>query len=146
MGADVKTTSPVNSFVKPTPKKMMATEKTYREELSYYLGTWRNSYEKARLIGEFTFFEKEGGLRMSLKNSTESFYQKPWPEGVVTAHSYTPESNDIVAFKAHFELEDLEAFLAINENKGLLIIAGYISFKGDDSRGDCFVREFFYKV
>ncbi len=146
MVASARTISPVNSFVKPMAKNMKTAEKINTDELSYYLGTWRNSYDKARLIKEFTLFEKEGGIRMSLKNSTESFYQKPWPEGEVTAHAYTPESNDIVAFKAHFKLEDMEAFFAINENKGLLIIAGYLSFEEADPRGDCFVREFFYKV
>ena len=125
---------------------MKGTESTYRNKLAEYMGTWRNSYEKARLIEEFTFFEEDGTMKISIKNSKESFYQNPWNIGTVKPHGYTPDSNDIVAFKGHIKMDDMEAFFAINENKGLLIIAGYLTFKDEDPRSDCFVREFFYKV
>jgi hypothetical protein len=112
----------------------------------YYTGTLRNSYEKARLIGEFNLFESEGVLKIAIKNSKESFYDGPWDVADVIPHSYAPEISDIVAFQAHIDMEDINAFLALNENKGLLIIAGYITFKNDDGKSNCFVREFFYKV
>ncbi len=110
------------------------------------MGIWRSSYKKSRLIEEFTFFEEEDAMKISIKNSAESFYQNPWNVGSITPHGYTPDSNDIVAFRGHVKMDDMEAFLAINENKGLLIIASYLCFKDNDPRSDCFVREFFYKV
>ncbi|WP_103068969.1 hypothetical protein [Aquimarina sediminis] len=121
-------------------------EQKQKVDLSYYLGTWRNSYEKARLIGEFTFFEKDGVMQIRIKNSKDSFYKSNWDIAPVRPHSYAPEINDVVAFQAHLKMEEMEAFLAINENKGLLIIAGYLTFDTNDERSDCFVREFFYKV
>jgi hypothetical protein len=120
-------------------------EQKNKTDLSYYLGTWHNSYEKARLIKEFTFFEKEGQLRISIKNSEASFYKNDWEEGLVKHHAYAPDMNDVVAFQTRIDMKDMEAFLAINENKGLLIIAGYFTFKNNDEKSDFFVREFFYK-
>ncbi|KAA1246570.1 hypothetical protein [Aquimarina sp. RZ0] len=120
-------------------------EQKHTATLSYYLGTWANSNEKARLIDSFTFFETDGELRMTIKNSETGFYKNDWGTGLVKPHSYGPDTHDIVAFQAHFSREDIDAFLAINENKGLLIIAGYITFKNDEDRSDCFVREFFRK-
>lgn len=125
---------------------MKLKEQNRNDLISYYLGTWRNSYEKARLIGEFTIFEANDGLRISVKNSRESFYTGPWQEVPIRPHAYAPEMNDIVAFQAHFEMDEMNAFFAMNENKGLLIIAGYLTFSPEDPRADCFVREFFYKV
>ena len=115
-------------------------------QISYYLGTWRNSYDKARLIGEMNIIQGKDGLQIAIKNSQDSFYTGPWEIATLKPHSYAPEINDIVAFQTRIDLDDIEAVLAINENKGLLIIAGYITFKNDNSKTDCFVREFFYKV
>ncbi|MDH7448112.1 hypothetical protein [Aquimarina sp. 2201CG14-23] len=120
-------------------------EQKHTMDLSYYLGTWDNPYEKARLIDSFTFFESEGELRMTIKNSTDSFCQDDWGIGLVRAHAYNPDLHEVVAFQAHFFKEDLEMFLAINENKGLLVIAAYITFKNNDEKSDYFVREFFHK-
>lgn len=120
-------------------------EQKHRMDLSYYIGTWDNPYEKARLIDSFTFYETDGELRMTIKNSAASFYQEDWGIGSVKAHAYAPDLHNVVAFQAHFFKEDIEMFLAINENKGLLVIAAYITFKNNDEKSDCFVREFFHK-
>ena len=115
-------------------------------DLSYYTGTWVNSYEKARVIGGLTITEHNGKIMIAPKSSATGFYHGEWGSSELKPHAYAPDMNDIVAFRAQFHLEDMEAFLAINENKGLLIIAGYFSFKTSDERSDCFVREFFYKT
>ncbi|PHS03603.1 MAG: hypothetical protein COA88_15550 [Kordia sp.] len=138
----------MNSFAKNNGKKtkMKTAEQKNKVDLSYYLGTWVNSYEKARVIESFTFSENNGKIQMTVKNSKVGFYSGNWGSGELKPHSYAPDTNDVVAFQARFELEDMDAFLAINENKGLLIIAAYFTFKQSDDRSDCFVREFFYKI
>ncbi len=115
-------------------------------DLSYYTGTWINSYDKARVIASLTITEKDEKIEITLKNSETGFYSGEWGSSELKPHAYAPDINDIVAFQARFDLDDMDAFLAINENKGLLIIAGYFSFKPSDNRSDCFVREFFYKI
>lgn len=115
-------------------------------DFSYYLGKWINSYDKARVIGEFKLYEENGKLMINVNGSQTGFHPGEWGSQPVRHHSYGPDTNDIVAFQTRFERDDMEAFLAINENKGLLIIAGFFTFKDNDERSSCFVREFFFKV
>ena len=117
-----------------------------KTDFSYYLGSWTNSYEKARVIGAFRLYEENGQLMIHITGSETGFYPGNWGSQVVKSHSYAPDTNDVVAFQTRFEMGDMEAFLAMNENKGLLIIAGYFTFKDEDERSSCFVREFFFKV
>lgn len=115
-------------------------------DFSYYTGKWVNSYDKARAIREFTLTEKDGKLQIHIEGSDTGFYPGDWGTAHTRHHAYAPDMNDIVALQARYDFDDFEAFLAINENKGLLIIAGYFTFKNDNERSDCFVREFFFKV
>ena len=115
-------------------------------DFSYYLGRWVNSYDKARGISEFTLFENNGELQVSINGSKTGFYPGSWGTELVRYHAYAPDMYEIVAFQARFDMEDVEAFLALNENRGLIVIACYFTFKNEDERSDCFVREFFYKV
>jgi len=124
---------------------MKLKEQKNSANLSSYLGTWVNTNDKSKLMKEITFFQSEDSFRMSVQASSESFFQGPWNSASVQYHSYSPESNDIVAFQAQFEMEEMSAFLAINENRGLIIIACFLTFEDADERSDCFVREFFYK-
>jgi len=115
-------------------------------DLSYYVGRWVNSYDKARVISSFTIIEKGGKIMITPENSKMGFYNEEWDSSELKPHAYGPDMDDIVAFQAHFNMKDMNVFLAVNENKGLLVIAAYFSFKETDNRSDCFVREFFYKI
>ena len=110
-----------------------------------YLGKWVNSYDKARVIGDVTFFVNNGELFMAATGSETGYRPGEWKAVPVQFYSYSPDAADVVAFRAQFELEDMCAFLAMNDNKGLLIIAGYFSYKKNEGRSDFFVREFFSK-
>ncbi|MGY0216497.1 hypothetical protein ACWJJH_03800 [Endozoicomonadaceae bacterium StTr2] len=114
-------------------------------DASYYLGNWNNTYNKARAIGSVRFHQQPDGLYISLTGSDTGFQPGDWGSAPVKLHSYSPDSNDLVACQARLDMENTEAVLAMNENKGLLIIAGYFSFK-DNSQSSFFVREFFYKT
>ena len=111
-----------------------------------YFGRWENSYDKARIIGAFTIFQENGELQIAVEGSPNGIYPGDWTSTTLKAHSYDPDSDDVVAFQASYNLEDITAFLAINENKGLLIIAGYFTFKTNKGKSDFFVREFFTKI
>jgi len=110
-----------------------------------YLGRWVNSYDKARAIGEFTFFVDNGELFMTVTGSKTGNCPGEWGAAPVQVYSYSPDMANVVAFRAQFELEDMQAFLAMNDNKGLLIIAGYFTYKKNKRGSDFFVREFFSK-
>ncbi len=114
-------------------------------DLSFYTGTWINTYEKARVIGSVTITEEDGKIMMAPKSSEVGYYKGEWGKSELKPHAYAPDKQDIVGFRAHFDLEGIEAFLAINENKGLLIIAGYFGLRDGEDQSDFFVREFFYK-
>jgi hypothetical protein len=120
--------------------------KKIKPAVSNYLGKWVNTYDKARIISEFTFFENNGELLMTITGSKTGNYPGNWKTVPVKFHAYTPDTNDVVAFQAHLDYDELEIFLAINENKGLLVMAGYFTFKKNDGRSDFFVREFFHKI
>ena len=111
-----------------------------------YLGRWVNSYDKARAIGEITFFISNGELFIALTGSKAGPCPGEWEAVPVQIYSYAPDTNDVVAFRAQVELGNMHAFLAMNDNKGLLIIAGYFSYKNNEGKSDFFVREFFSKV
>ena len=115
-------------------------------DISEYLGNWKNSYDKARVINSFSIAEENGEVKISVQGAVNGLHPGSWGKEDLKTYAYDPDMNDVVAFRAQFEMENLGAFLAINENKGLIIIAGFFSVKNDPSKSDFFVREFFYKV
>jgi hypothetical protein len=115
-------------------------------DFSYYLGKWVNTYDKARIIRGFTLSESDGKLKITVDGSAKGYYPGDWGTSPVQHFAYAPDMNDIVAFQSEFDLKDFHALLSINENKGLLVIAGSFTFKNSDLGSDFFVREFFYKV
>jgi hypothetical protein len=50
-----------------------------------------------------------------------------------------------IAFLARYDFEFVGITLAVNENKGLIIIASYHTFKDASARSNYFKREFFYR-
>jgi hypothetical protein len=125
---------------------MEQTDGKIKPDVLKYLGRWKNSYEKARVIGEIMLFEENGKLFIHITGSESGYCPGNWETAPVSIHSYAPDTNDVVAFLAQYALEEMDAVLAMNENKGLLIIAGYFTYKKNDGRSDFFVREFFYKI
>lgn len=124
----------------------MSTEEQQVTDLSFYTGTWINTYDKARMIGSVKITEEDGKIIIEPTSSQVGHYRGTWGKSEIKPYAYTPDKQDIVGFMARFDHDEIEAFLAINENKGLLIIAGFFSLKNQEDKSDFLVREFFYKV
>ena len=56
--------------------KILEMNKTETVKLKYapYLGQWRNSYDKARAISGFSFYEEDGQLMLSCQGSSTGFF------------------------------------------------------------------------
>ena len=121
-------------------------ERKMQADVLKYLGRWINSYNKARIIGDLILFEKDGELFINVTGAETGYCPGDWKTAPVRFHSYAPDTSDVVAFQAQFTLDEMDAFLAMNENKGLLIIAGYFTYKKNNGKSDFFVREFFHKM
>jgi hypothetical protein len=126
-------------------KSMEIEMKEIKPPIKKYLGRWVNPYNGSRAIGEFMFFVKNGELFMTSTGADSGHCPGEWKAAPVYYHSYAPDTTDAVAFRSQLELEDMHVLLAINENKGLLVIAAYFTYKNKEGRSDFFVREFFSK-
>ena len=68
-----------------------------------------------------------------------------WGQTTAIPLSLRPGGTEAAAFKAQFINDAFEATLAVNDNKGLLVIAAFIYFT-DSNREDVFAREFYFRV
>ena len=113
--------------------------------LSPCLGRWVNPYKESKGITEFSLVEDNGKLFIDIEGAESGRCSGVWERVAVRHYAYAPDLNDVVAFKAHLNRDDMDILLAINENKGLLVVAAYFTLKDGDERSDFFIREFFHK-
>jgi hypothetical protein len=67
-----------------------------------------------------------------------------WGQVPVTPHATAAGSREPAGFLAHYDFGFAHLALAANENKGLLIIASFMTFRDGSGRSNYFTREFFY--
>jgi hypothetical protein len=108
-------------------------------DISPLLGNWRNSNPATNWIKRFTLSKKEGVFTMHTYSAAEPF---DWGEVEITA--YMDNAKEI-AFHAAYDLESVHSLLAVNTNKGLIIIAAFNRFKEDSGRSNSFCREFYFR-
>ena len=113
-------------------------------DFSKLLGTWVNTYENSRGIERVVITEEEGKIGIRCFGVDGGILPGDWGMTHATPLAKTPEKAEVVAFKGEYKKDDFDAFLAVNDNKGLLIIAAYFYFKVDNGMNDFFAREFYY--
>jgi hypothetical protein len=111
-------------------------------DLSHYVGHWTNTNPDTSGIPYFDFDRCGNGFYM---RAFGAGYPECWGEVRVTPHAYDVAGTRGIAFLARYDFEFVEITLAVNENKGLIIIASYHTFKDASARSNYFKREFFYR-
>jgi len=107
------------------------------------LGTWVNPYNNSKGIISFSIYQREGKTYIKIQGKEGGIKPGDWGESELTGHSYSPNDNQATAYKATYDLGFADALLAINENKGLLVILALITLKNESDQSDYFIREFY---
>lgn len=112
-------------------------------DYSKFLGTWMNTYRSGHVIDQFKLIEENGTLMIQVQVSGTT---NSW--GRVPAKIYVAANmpDKIAGFEVLYDLEASRHLLSINENKGLLVAAGFHNDKKNTDRQPYFSREFFYKT
>jgi hypothetical protein len=102
------------------------------------MGEWVNSNAATGWIKEFTLTERDGTAMLRVLGASE-----PAEWGEIPATIYQDNHGE-PAFHAVYDLGTVEAVLAANTNKGLIIIAAFLRFK-EDGRTNFLCREFYFR-
>jgi hypothetical protein len=111
-------------------------------DLAHFVGHWTNTKVETGTITHFDL--RQVGERFYLR-ARGAGYPGDWGKIEATPYAYDATSGKGVAFLARYVFEFVEITLAVNENKGLIIIASYHRFKDASPRSNYFRREFFYR-
>lgn len=104
------------------------------------LGVWANTDRDTALIQRFVL-ARQGSAHTIHASSA----QAPQDWGAVEVTGYMDNVGEL-AFHATYEHPALDAVLAANCNKGLLIVASFITFKDQGATPNLMRREFFHRV
>ncbi len=115
-------------------------------DYSSFIGVWINSHNETAGIERFEILEKSGDVFIHVFGAENGFYPGDWGQCKFHPYAYGIDLKEAMAFSATYKTENKEIILAVNFNKGLLIIAGFYQFRDESGRSDCLIREFFYKI
>jgi len=113
-----------------------------RVDLSHYVGRWTNTNPDTLAITHFDFDRRGNSFYL---RTFGAGHPTCWGEVRVIPYAYDVAGIRGIAFLARYDFEFVEITLAVNENKGLIIIASYHTFKDASPRSNYFKREFFYR-
>lgn len=121
----------------------MTTLTKHKMKYDKCLGSWENPYKNTKGILSFDIYKKEDKTFIRVRGIAGGMLPGDWGEAELTGYAHGPEDNQAAAFKAFFDLGFSDVLLAINENKGLLVILAYINPKAGSSQSEYFIREFY---
>lgn len=113
-------------------------------DVAKYLGDWQNSYADTQGIGYFKIYEEEGEVKMDITGRAGGMLEGHWGVTTLTPYTATPDGDKASAFHGKYDLGYADIDLTINENKELMIVFSFITFKDGSGRSNCYKREFFY--
>ncbi|MFT5166364.1 MAG: hypothetical protein ACI8P3_001595 [Saprospiraceae bacterium] len=113
-------------------------------DVSKFVGTWVNTNDKTRAIEKVIITAVNGEICMQVFGIEGGILSGDWGSIYAMPLTNAPEETEPVAFKGQYKKKEFEAFLAVNDNKGLLIIAGYFYFENNIGLNNFFTREFYY--
>ena len=108
-----------------------------------YLGRWKNTYIDSTGVKYFDFFEKEGKLFVTIEGNATSVIAGKWDAIACKPYAKTIDSKLAIAFQATYHSAAFDAYLQFNFNKGLIVLAILVDFRGIEGKSDVFIREFF---
>lgn len=114
-----------------------------RVDLSYFLGTWINTYKHTGSIRRFVLDQNGEGYTIAAYVS-----EGIGGLGTVEVVPFAPrvDSQEADGFMARYDFGFLEMSLAAYYTKGLIVVSQYTRFKDGSGRPDYFNREFFFKA
>jgi hypothetical protein len=102
----------------------------------FMVGDWVNTHPTTEWIKGFTLADNGGTVTLRVESASE-----PTDWGEVEVTTYLDKAGE-PAFHAAYDLGPVEAFLAGNTGKSIIIIAAFFRFK-DNEPANSFCREFF---
>lgn len=108
-------------------------------DLAPLLGNWVNSNPATKWIKRFTLAKRDGAAVLHAFGA-----QEPLDWGEVELTAYMGDSA-MVGFHAVYDLGSMEAILAANTNKGLVVIVAFYKFKDQSGRANFISREFYFR-
>ncbi|HEU4388484.1 MAG TPA: hypothetical protein VFV34_11850 [Blastocatellia bacterium] len=111
---------------------------------SIYAGTWLTTNSETRGIVKM-IVEPRGGHLMVRTFGACSPEPCDWGETVGVVFADGALSAKALAFSASYDFGFMETHLQAKIKKGVLVVAGFNSFKDDSGRSNYFSREFFYR-
>lgn len=111
-------------------------------DFGYLPGTWRNTNKHTKGISAFTLEAEDNQLTLSLQGASGGYFSPEMGTVEMQCFHAGPDSSKVIGFFSSLQDADKELKLACNLNKGLIIIATYITVGG----ASFFIREFFYKI
>jgi hypothetical protein len=117
------------SLVEPADERV-------RTGRTFLAGDWVNTNPDTKWIKSFTLAENGHAFTLDVLGATDP---ADWGEVEITTYL---DSAGEPAFHAEYDLGPVEAVLAGNTGKSIIIIAAFFRFKGDES-ANTFCREFF---
>jgi hypothetical protein len=111
-------------------------------DLSPFLGSWRNTYR-----------DSKGIRRFILARQADRYVFRGWGVGrdedwgtvPVVPHAPQVASRQPAGFLTRYDFAFSQVTLAVNENKGLLVVAAFTTFRDGTARSSYLTREFFYR-
>ncbi|WP_287310683.1 hypothetical protein [Moorena sp. SIO1G6] len=110
-------------------------------DISKFLGRWVNTYKETKGIASFEISSQDGVPKFRAFGSQTSHAPGDWGEVEIIPLAASPDGGVAKGFHITYEINQVKSLLAVNENKGLLIIAIY--FLPSEGNG-YFSREFFF--
>jgi hypothetical protein len=111
-------------------------------DLSPFLGSWRNTYRDSKGIRRF-ILARQGDR--NLLRVWGVGRDEVWGAVPVVPHAPHVASRQPAGFLARYDFGSSEVTLAVNENKGLLVVAAFTTFRDGSARSSYLTREFFYR-
>lgn len=108
-------------------------------DITPLVGRWVNSNPTTEWIKKFTLAEKNGVFTLHVFSANE-----PTDWGEIEVSAYQDNIGEM-AFHAVYDLGFVEAMLAANSNKGLIVIAAFLRFRDGDNRTNFLCREFYVR-
>ncbi len=108
------------------------------------LGTWVNTNSASRGIEKVILSTRGDALTVHTFGACDPA-PHDWGESAAeTTYADSIRSREGIAFTALYNFGFMTSHLQANINKGLLIIAGFHTFKADSGRSNYISREFFH--
>jgi hypothetical protein len=111
-------------------------------DLAPFLGSWRNTYRDSKGIRRFVLARE--GARYMLRGWGVG-RDEDWGTVPVVPHAPHVASRQPAGFLARYDFGFSQVTLAVNENKGLLVVAAFTTFRDRSARSSYLTREFFYR-